>query len=87
MYYVDRIQAQGTRQRKIPLPHKFWTDFPLGSWVKVELLDNPSIFFVDIVQAQGDIQRRIPVPLKFWEEFPCGVTVRVEYLKRGRAKQ
>lgn len=83
MYFVDRIQAQGLRQRKIPLPRKFWAEFPLYSMVKIELLENPSLYIVEKVQAQGRLQRRIPVPLKFWNEFPLGSLVKIELLKRG----
>jgi len=86
MYFVDKIQAQGTRQRKVPLPKKFWREFPLGSLVKVELIDDPSLFYVDKVQAQGKIQRRIPLPKKFWKEFPVGVMVKVELMKKGEKK-
>ncbi len=81
MYFVDKIQAQGTRQRKISVPKKFWSDFPLNSIVKISILDQ-SLFFVDRVQAQGKIQRRIPVPKKFWNEFPVGTAVRVDILKK-----
>ncbi|MBS3166284.1 hypothetical protein J4444_04130 [Candidatus Woesearchaeota archaeon] len=82
MHYVDRIQAQGTRQRKIPLPKKFWRDFPLDSLVKIELINNSQLFYVDRVQAQGKKQRRIPLPNKFWDEFPIGETVTVELMKK-----
>ncbi len=84
MYFVDRIQAQGTKQRKIPVPKKFWKEFPLGSLVKIELQDNPHLFFVDIVQTQGKIQRRIAVPRKFWEYFPVGAIVKVEGMRNGK---
>ena len=84
MYYVEKIQAQGTRQRKISVSKKFWKEFPLGSLVKIELLDDPSLFFVDKVQAQGKLQRRIPVPMKFWEEFPVGTVVKVEFMRDGK---
>jgi len=77
---VDRIQEQGNRQKKIPLPKKFWKEFPLDSLVKIELIDNPSLFYVDKVQAQGKVQRRIPLPKKFWGEFPVGSMVRVELI-------
>ncbi len=83
MYFVEKIQAQGLRQRKIPLLKKFWPEFPLHSLVKIELLDDSSMFFVDKVQAQGKLQRRIPVPLKFWEEFPIGTLVKIELMKKG----
>lgn len=86
MYFVDKIQAQGTRQRKIPLSKKFWREFPLDSMVKIELLDNPSLFYVDKVQAQGKKQRRIPLPQKFWEEFPLGSIVKIELIKKGKTK-
>tara|TARA_Y100000031_G_scaffold93277_1_gene102358 strand:- start:404 stop:652 length:249 start_codon:yes stop_codon:yes gene_type:complete len=82
MYFVDRIQAQGKRQRKVPLPKKFWKEFPSGAMVKVELLDNPGLFYVEKVQAQGKIQRRIALPKKFWPEFPLGSMVRIELIKR-----
>ena len=82
MYFVDKIQAQGTRQRKIPVPKKFWIDFPLNSLVKIELLHNPVLFYVDRVQAQGKAQRRIPLPQKFWDLFPVGALVRVEVMKK-----
>ena len=85
-YFVDKIQAQGKRQRKIPVSKKFWVDFPLNSMVKIELLDDDSMFFVDRVQAQGKLQRRIPVPQKFWEEFPVGATVRIEIMKKGKKR-
>lgn len=85
MYYVDRVQEQGTRQRKIPVPRKFWVDFPLDSLVKIQLLDDPNLFYVDRVQAQGKIQRRIPLPQKFWNEFPVGSTVRVEIMKKSNS--
>ena len=83
MYYVDRVQAQGKRQRKIPLPKKFWKDFPLDCFVKIELIRDSSMFFVDTIQAQGKIQRRIPVPQKFWHQFPLGSTVRVEFMRKS----
>ena len=86
MYFVDKIQAQGTRQRKIPLPKKFWREFPLGSLVKIELIDNPSLFYVDKVQAQGKVQRRIPLPKKFWKEFPLGSMIKVELMRKGGRK-
>ncbi len=86
MYFVDKVQAQGTRQRKIPLPKKFWSDFPLDSWVKIELLETPSLFYVDKVQKQGKLQRRIPLPQKFWEEFPSGAIVKIEVIKKGKKK-
>ena len=84
MYYVDKILAQGTRQRKISVPKKFWKDFPLNSYVKIERIDGSPLFFVDIVQAQGKLQRRIPVPQKFWKEFPVGSTIRIELIKKGK---
>ncbi len=84
MYFVDKIQAQGNRQRKIPLPKKFWREFPLNSLVKIELMDEPSLFYVDKTQAQGKIQRRIPLPFKFWKEFPLGKMVRVELMDIGK---
>ena len=84
MFFVDKVQAQGTRQRKIPLPKKFWGEFPIDSIVKVELVNDPTMFFVDKVQAQGKIQRRIPLPLKFWEEFPLGAMVKVELMRKGK---
>tara|TARA_Y100000310_G_C20689015_1_gene820987 strand:+ start:3381 stop:3641 length:261 start_codon:yes stop_codon:yes gene_type:complete len=86
MYYVEKIQAQGTRQRKIPVLKKFWPEFPLHSLVKIELLDTSDLFFVDKVQAQGKKQRRIPVPHKFWDEFPVGSLVRVEIMRKGKKK-
>lgn len=86
MYFVDKIQAQGTRQRKIPLPKKFWKEFPLGSIIKIELIDDSSLFYVDKVQAQGKVQRRIPVPQKFWNEFPVGAVVKVEFMRRSKKK-
>ena len=86
MYFVEKIQAQGTRQRKIPVPKKFWDEFPIDSYVKIELLDNPNLFFVDLVQAQGMIQRRIPVPKKFWNEFQAGTIVRIEIMKKPQNK-
>ncbi len=84
IYFVDKIQGQGSRQRKIPLPKKFWREFPLGSLVKIEVLEDSSLFYVDKVQAQGKIQRRIPVPQKFWAEFPLGVLVRIEFMRKGK---
>ena len=81
MYFVDKIQEQGTRQKKIPLPKKFWKEFPINSMVKIELIDNPNLFYVDKVQAQGKVQRRIPLPKKFWPEFPVGSIVKVELIK------
>ena len=86
MYFVDQIQAQGTRQRKIPVLKKFWKKFTLNSMVKIELIDNPSLFYVDKVQAQGKKQRRIPLPQKFWEEFPVGSMVRIELMKKGKKR-
>ena len=86
MYFVDKIQAQGTRQRKIPLPKKFWQEFPLESMVKIELIEDPSLFYVDKVQEQGKIQRRIPLPKKFWKEFPLGSMVKIELMKKGKKK-
>jgi len=86
MYFVDKIQAQGTRQRKIPLPKKFWREFPLNSIVKIELLDDLSMFYVDKVQAQGRLQRRIPLPQKFWDEFPVGTMVKIELMKKGKRR-
>jgi len=87
MYFVDKIQAQGTRQRKIPLPKKFWSEFSLNSLVKIELIDDSSLFFVDKVQAQGKVQRRIPVPKKFWSEFSVNAIVKVELMKRPKNKR
>ena len=84
MYFVDRVQAQGTKQRKIPVPKKFWKEFPLQSLVKIEVLDDPSLFFVDIIQSQGKIQRRIAVPQKFWTYFPVGAIVKVEWMRNGK---
>tara|TARA_Y100000310_G_C20012471_1_gene503562 strand:- start:49 stop:312 length:264 start_codon:yes stop_codon:yes gene_type:complete len=78
MYYVDVILEQGTRQRKVPVPKKFWDDFPLGSLVRIELIDDSSLYYVDKVQAQGKLQRRIPLPKKFWKEFPAGSRVKIE---------
>ena len=86
MYFVDKIQAQGTRQRKIAVPKKFWVEFPLDSYVKISLLDDSSLYFVDKVQAQGKIQRRIPVPQKFWDEFSVGAVVRIEIVRKGMKK-
>jgi hypothetical protein len=83
MYFVERVLAQGTRQRKISVSKKFWREFPINSYVKIELLDDSTMFFVDKVQAQGKLQRRIPVPMKFWNEFSVGAIVRVEIMKRG----
>ena len=83
MYFVDKIQAQGDKQRKIPVPKKFWIEFPLDSMVKIELLDDPTLFFVDRIQAQGKVQRKIPVPMKFWKEFPAGAIIKVESMKRS----
>ena len=86
MYFVDKILAQGKRQRKIPLPKKFWLDFPLDSMVVVSLLKDESLFYVDKVQAQGKLQRRIPLPYKFWKEFPVGQMVKIEIMKKGKKK-
>jgi len=87
MYFVDRIQAQGTRQRKIPLPKKFWREFPLDSIVKIELIGDISLFYVDKIQAQGKVQRRIPLPIKFWKEFPLGSMVKIELMRKGKKKK
>ena len=84
MYFVDRVQAQGIKQRKIPVRKKFWKEFPLQSLVKIEVLDDPSLFFVDIIQLQGKIQRRIAVPQKFWTYFPVGAIVKVEWMRNGK---
>lgn len=86
MYFVDKVQAQGTRQRKIPLPRKFWKECPLHSLVKIELVNNASLYYVDKVQAQGKVQRRIPLPKKFWDEFQVGSLVRIEVMRRGGKK-
>ncbi|MBU0457203.1 MAG: hypothetical protein ABH824_03125 [Nanoarchaeota archaeon] len=84
MYFVEKIQAQGTRQRKISVSKKFWSEFPIDSFVKIELIDDSSLFLVDKVQAQGKLQRRIPIPRKFWEEFPVGAIVKVELMKKSK---
>lgn len=84
VYFVDLVLAQGTRQRKVPVPKKFWKEFPINSIVKVELVNDPTMFYVDKVQAQGKIQRRIPLPLKFWEEFPKGTMVKVELMRKSK---
>lgn len=84
MYYVDKVQAQGKRQRKIAVPKKFWKELPLNSLVKIELIDDSSLFYVDKVQAQGKLQRRIPLPQKFWNEFPVGVMVRIEFMRKSK---
>ena len=81
MYFVEKVQAQGERQRKLPVPKKFWKHFPLNSMVKITLL-NKEIFIVDRVQKQGKLQRRIPIPQKFWKEFPVGAVVRIECIKK-----
>ncbi len=39
VYYVDKVQGQGKEQRKIPLPKKFWKEFPVGSIVRIELIE------------------------------------------------
>ncbi|MAG72779.1 hypothetical protein CL620_00555 [archaeon] len=83
MYFVERIQAQGPRQRKIAVPKKFWNEFPIGSYVKISLINEPDLFFVDRVQAQGKLQRRIPVPHKFWGEFPIGTFLKIEIMRRA----
>ena len=83
MYFVEKVLAQGTRQRKISVSKKFWKEFPINSYVKIELMDDSTMFFVDKVQAQGKLQRRIPVPQKFWDEFSVGAIVKVEIMKRG----
>lgn len=77
MHFVERVQVQSTRQRKIPVPKKFWREFALDSVVKIELMNNSGVFFVDFVQAQGGVQRRIPVPQKFWDFFSAGCMVMV----------
>ncbi len=86
MHFIERIQIQSTRQRKIPLPKKFWSEFPIHSLVKIELLntplDIPPLFFVDRVQAQGTIQRRISLPQKFWQFFPKNSLVKVELMRK-----
>jgi len=82
MYYIDLVQAQGSRQRKIPVPKKFWKSFPLNCLVKIELVDDSSLFYVERVQAQGKIQRRISLPQKFWKEFPLGSTVKIEFMRK-----
>ncbi len=81
MYFVEKVQAQGERQRKLPVPKKFWEHFPLDSMVKITILET-EIFIVDRVQHQGKLQRRIPIPQKFWPEFPVGAIVKVECIKR-----
>ena len=86
MYFVDKVQKQGIKQRKVPVPKKFWGEFPLGSIVKIELIDDSSMYYVDKVQAQGKIQRRIPLPLKFWAEFPESSIVKVEFMRKGKKK-
>lgn len=86
MYYVDKIQAQGSRQRKIPVPKKFWDEFQLDSLVKIELLDNSDLFYVDKVQAQGKVQRRIPLPQKFWDEFAVGDIVKISIMRKGKKR-
>lgn len=86
MHFVEKVQVQGTRQRKIPLPRKFWRELPLGSMVKIELVKNNSLFYVDFVQAQGKVQRKIPLPQKFWEIFPLGSIVHVELMKKSKRK-
>jgi hypothetical protein len=87
MYFVDRILAQGIRQRKIPVPKKFWKEFPIGSIVKIQLIGEDTLFYVDKVGAQGKVQRRIPLPKKFWDEFPTGEIVRVELMRKGKMKK
>jgi len=83
MFFVDKILAQGTRQRKIPVPKKFWREFPLNSLVKISLVEDEEMFYVDKIQAQGKVQRRIPLPQKFWSEFPVGTMVKVELMLKG----
>ena len=83
MYFVEKIQAQGKKQRKIPVPKKFWNEFPVGSLVKIEKVYEPTLFFVDIVQEQG-VQRRIAVAYKFWNYFPVGTAVKIEWMIGGK---
>ena len=83
MYFVEKIQAQGERQRKLPVLKRFWSEFPINSYVKITLLENEALFFVDKVQAQGKLQRRIPVPKKFWDEFKIGAAVKIEIMQWG----
>ncbi len=77
MHFVEKVQVQSTRQRKIPVPKKFWREFAVDCVVKIELMNNSGVCFVDVVQAQGKLQRRIPVPQKFWEFFSEGSMVMV----------
>ncbi|GEM_PF-6929225 len=80
--FVERIQIQSTHQRKIPVPKKFWKEFPLNALVKIELMDTPALFFVDMVQAQGKVQRKIPVPQKFWDFFAADTIVTIELMRK-----
>ncbi|HLD01223.1 MAG TPA: hypothetical protein VJC39_05775 [Candidatus Nanoarchaeia archaeon] len=82
IFFVDRVQVQSDKQRKVPLPKKFWLSFPLNSLVKIQSLKNESLFYVDKIQAQGKIQRRVPLPKKFWKEFPLGTMVKVELITK-----
>ncbi len=84
---MDKVQAQGEKQRKVPVPRKFWLDFPINSFVKISLLSNPTIFYVDKVLAQGTKQRRIPIPQKFWKLFDIDDTVRVDIMKVSKKKK
>ena len=84
MHYVDRVLAHGDKQRKIPVPKKFWKDFPLGTLVKIVLMSDHSLFYVDKIQAQGKLQRRVPLPIKFWEEFSEGSVVMVEVMRKKK---
>lgn len=84
MYFVDKVQTQGKRQRKVPVPKKFWKEFPVYSLVKIESMKDPTLFYVDKVQTQGKIQRRIPLPQKFWEEFPLNAVVKVELMRKKK---
>ena len=38
MFFVDRVQAQGKLQRRIPVPQKFWDEFTVGATVKIEVM-------------------------------------------------
>ena len=42
LFFVDKVQAQGGKQRRIPVPQKFWEEFAVGTAVRIELIKKES---------------------------------------------
>jgi len=59
LFFVDRVQAQGEKQRRIPLPQKFWQFFPSTCVVKVELMHKPTVLKQILTTVEKKVEKSI----------------------------